>query len=69
MMIETRELTKHYGAVRALVDLTLEVRPGEVVARAGGSSAQVRGPSGSQMLESPAREATSVGRACGRKRE
>ncbi|HWE38487.1 MAG TPA: ABC transporter ATP-binding protein [Isosphaeraceae bacterium] len=29
-MIQTRALSKHYGAVRALSDLTLEVRRGEV---------------------------------------
>ncbi|HEU5116365.1 MAG TPA: ATP-binding cassette domain-containing protein, partial [Isosphaeraceae bacterium] len=29
-VIETRALTKQYGAVRALEDLTIEVRPGEV---------------------------------------
>jgi ABC-2 type transport system ATP-binding protein len=28
--ISTRGLTKHYGAVRALTDLTLDVRPGEI---------------------------------------
>jgi ABC-2 type transport system ATP-binding protein len=28
--ISTRQLTKHYGAVRALTDLTLEVRQGEI---------------------------------------
>jgi ABC-2 type transport system ATP-binding protein len=28
--ISTRELTKHYGSVRALIDLTLEVRQGEI---------------------------------------
>ena len=29
-MIVTNGLTKHYGAVRALTDLTLEIRRGEV---------------------------------------
>ena len=29
-VISTRALTKHYGAVRALTDLTLEVREGEI---------------------------------------
>ena len=29
-VISTRSLTKHYGAVRALTDLTLEVREGEI---------------------------------------
>lgn len=29
-VITTRALTKHYGSIRALTDLTLEVRPGEI---------------------------------------
>ncbi|TIW38808.1 MAG: sugar ABC transporter ATP-binding protein, partial [Mesorhizobium sp.] len=34
-LLEVRHLSKHFGAVQALNDFSMAVRPGEVVALAG----------------------------------
>ncbi|MBZ9741605.1 ATP-binding cassette domain-containing protein [Mesorhizobium sp. CO1-1-4] len=38
-LLEVRNLSKHFGAVRALSDFSMAVRPGEVVALAGANGA------------------------------
>ena len=38
-LLEVRNLSKHFGAVRALNDFSMVVRPGEVVALAGDNGA------------------------------
>ncbi|TGW07085.1 sugar ABC transporter ATP-binding protein, partial [Mesorhizobium sp. M2D.F.Ca.ET.145.01.1.1] len=38
-LLEVRNLSKHFGAVRALSDFSMAVRPGEVVALAGDNGA------------------------------
>ena len=38
-LLEVTDLSKHFGAVRALSDFSMVVRPGEVVALAGDNGA------------------------------
>ena len=38
-MIETRELSKHYGAIRAVDDISFRVEPGEVLGFLGPNGA------------------------------
>ena len=38
-LLEVRDLAKHFGAIRALDDFSMVIRPGEVVALAGDNGA------------------------------